>query len=90
MKADTEQPVERLQAALDAMPQEHRHEAYDDIAAVLTALAHSEARERGLREALEPFSLLADGANMNDPLSKWLTVAHVQDARAALTNKTEE
>jgi Lar family restriction alleviation protein len=34
--------------------------------------------------ALEPFNLLATGVNMNDPLSKWFTMAQFQDARDAI------
>ena len=48
-----------------------------------------------LEGALEPFSLLAatdtyQGANMNDPLSKWFTVADLQRALAALQQKEVE
>lgn len=35
-----------------------------------------------LVETLEPFTIL-DDVNMNDPLSKWLTVAQIKGAVAA-------
>ena len=43
------------------------------------------SERRRLREALAPFAELhGDDVNMNDPLSKWLTVANLADAKWAM------
>ena len=47
------------------------------------ASAERDVAER-LILALEPFNLLATGVNMNDPLSKWFTMAQFQAARDAI------
>jgi hypothetical protein len=56
--------------------------------AAIEAANRIEAMSRQLvecRAALEPFALLAGGdVNMNDPLRKWFTVAHLQAAAKAL------
>jgi hypothetical protein len=54
-----------------------------------TELSRLQSEVEALRVALEPFSNLAAqdgilGANMNDPLSKWFTVAQIQAARSTI------
>ena len=74
---------------------EQEHAAvFDQIAAGEAALSALLSERRKMVEALEPFALLAAsdvsaGVNMNDPLSKWLTIAQLQAARAALTGSRE-
>jgi hypothetical protein len=60
------------------------------IAAWNTRAAHSvmAGKVAELTGLLEPFANMVD-ANMNDPLSKWLRVAHIQDAAAALAPHPE-
>jgi hypothetical protein len=41
-----------------------------------------EAENAALRTGLEPMANMAGGANMNDPIRDWLTVAHLAQARA--------
>ena len=66
------------------------------IIGATTRAAAAEARTDRLAKALEPFSSLAPdeandvaGVNMNDRISKWLTVAQLVDARAALQQETQ-
>jgi len=55
--------------------------AYRELSA---ALATMQAREAELVGALEPLANMAGGANMGEPISNWLTVAHLVAARAAI------
>lgn len=38
---------------------------------------------------LEPLATMAGGANMNDPISKWLRIAHLRNAEAFLDRRKE-
>ena len=62
--------------------------SYDHIQEIAVELGYPSALEaleqlERVTEALEPFANL-EHANMNDPLHKWLTIAHIKNADQAL------
>ena len=72
--------VERLRNLADEW-----FEMCDDIHEPLNEAA---TRIEALEAALRPFaSLMGEGVNMNDPLSKWVTIAQIADAHDALESK---
>jgi hypothetical protein len=54
-----------------------------DLRQAADLIQQQQATIERLSAALEPFANMAD-ANMNDPLRKWLAVAHIKEAEAAL------
>lgn len=61
-----------------------------DINTIRAALSSQAEALEAMAGALEPFALLAAddetrGVNMNDPISKWLTIANLQRASEALS-----
>lgn len=67
---------------------------WDEAARFMLDDTAEQDREERLANALEPFALLApdsgtEGVNMGDPLSKWLTIAQLVEAKSALDISVE-
>lgn len=91
--ADHEAELEKLCDRLEAhMGQANMQDVLRDANEAARLLREMAAENERLRGALEPFALLAvdeandvGGINMSDPVSKWLTIAQLVEARLALT-----